>query len=83
MGFRDVSRKIKNEGETSMTALMLQARPLIEMAAPKLHAAYQKLLRGLDAFAEARMSKAVPEWQLRKAQREIHRFQRLMHADHK
>lgn len=64
-----------------MTALLLQARPLIEMAAPKFTVVYQKFLRGLDAFAEARMRKAVPERQLRKAQREVKRFQRLMHAD--
>ena len=64
-----------------MTALMLQARPLIEMAAPKVNAVYQGLLRGLDAFAEARMREAVPEWQLRETQIEIHHFRRQMEAD--
>jgi hypothetical protein len=64
-----------------MTALMLGARSLFEMAAPKFHAVYQTLLRGLDAFAEARMRKAVPASQLRKARREVNRFHRLMRAD--
>ena len=57
-----------NKEVNPMTTLLLKARPLIELAAPKLNAVYQKLLRGLDAFAEARMRKAVPEWQLRKVQ---------------
>jgi hypothetical protein len=49
-----------------MTALMLGAKPLCEMAAPKFHAVYQTHLRGFDAFAEARMQNAVPASQLRK-----------------
>jgi hypothetical protein len=63
-----------------MTALMLGAKPLFEMAAPKFHAVYRTLLRGLDAFAEARMRNAVPVRQLSKAQRDINRLRRLMHA---
>ena len=66
-----------------MTALILQATPFIEMAATKLSAIYLRLLHAFDAFAEARMRNAVPQWQLRKAQREINRYRRLMHADHK
>jgi hypothetical protein len=52
------------------------------MVAPKLQAFYQRFLQALDSFAEARMRNAVPEWRLRKAQREIKRPRRLMHADH-
>ena len=66
-----------------MTALILQATPLVEMVAAKLQSVYRRFLHALDAFAEARMRNAVPEWQLRKAQREINRYRRLMHADHK
>jgi hypothetical protein len=61
-----------------MTALLFQARPLVESAAPELRAAYQRLLRGIDSFAEARMRNAVPEWRIRKAQPEIGRFRRLI-----
>jgi hypothetical protein len=60
-----------------MTALMLGAKPLLEMAAPKFHAVYQTL----DAFAEARMKKAVPASQLRNAQRGVNRSRRLVRAD--
>jgi hypothetical protein len=66
-----------------MTALILQAKPLVGMVAPKLQAIYQRILHALDSFAEARMRNAVPEWRLRKARREINRYRRLMHADHK
>jgi hypothetical protein len=65
-----------------MTALILQARSLAEMVAPKLQAIYQLFLHALDSFAEAKMRNAVPEWRLRKAQRDINRYRRLMHADH-
>jgi hypothetical protein len=81
---RETSRKSnKNKGETSMTALILQAKPFVEMVTPKLQIAYLRCLRALDDFAEARMRNAVPERQLRKADRAINRYRRLMHADHK
>jgi hypothetical protein len=66
-----------------MTALILQAKPFVEMVAPKLQTVYLRFLHALDDFAEARMRKAVPERQLCKAGREINRYRRPMHADHK
>ena len=67
-----------------MTALIsLQATPFVEMVATKLQAVYLRLLGALDAFAEAKMRNAVPEWQLRKAQREVTHYRRLMLANRK
>jgi hypothetical protein len=81
-GLREKSRKT-NKGETSMTALLLQATPFVEMVAPKLQTVYRRFLHALDAFAEAKMRSAVPEQKLRRAQREINHYRRLMHANHK
>ena len=66
-----------------MTTLILQATPFVEMVAPKLRTLYLRFLRALDAFAEAKMRNAVPEWQLRQAQRDFNRHCRLMHVDPK
>jgi hypothetical protein len=66
-----------------MTALVLQVTPFVEMAAPQLQAVYMRFLRAFDGFAQARMPNAVPEWQLRRAQRELDRCRRLMRAKNK
>jgi hypothetical protein len=66
-----------------MTALNLQVTPLVEMVAPRLQAAYMRFLHAFDSFAETRMRNAVPEWQLRRAQRELDRCRRLMRAKNK
>jgi hypothetical protein len=66
-----------------MTALILQATPFVEMVATKLQAVYLRLLSAIGAFAEAKMRNAVPKWQPRKAQREVTRYRRLMHANRK
>jgi hypothetical protein len=66
-----------------MTALILQATPFVDMVAPRLQTVYGHLLHALDAFAEAKIRNAVPEIELRKAQREINRYRRLMHTDRK
>jgi hypothetical protein len=79
---QEKSCKTNNRGETSMTPLILKARRLPEIVAPKLQAIYQQFLHALDSIVEARIRNAVPEWRLRKAQREIKRSRRLMHADH-
>jgi hypothetical protein len=52
------------------------------LVALKLQAACQRFLDALDAFAKAKMRNAVPEHELRRAQREISRFRRLMHTNH-
>jgi hypothetical protein len=66
-----------------MTAQLLQATPLVELVAPKLQTACRRFLSALDTFAQAKARRAVPEHELRRAKREIDRYQRLMHADHK
>ena len=66
-----------------MTALVLQATPFVEMVAPRLQAVYMRFLHAFDAFAEAKMRNAVPEWQLRRAQRQLDRHRRLMRAKNK
>ena len=66
-----------------MTALILQVSPFVEMVAPQLQAVYMRFLHAFDAFAEAKMRNAVPEWQLRRAQRELDRHRRLMRAKNK
>lgn len=63
-----------------MTALILQATPFIEVALRKLQALGVRFSRALDDFAEARMRNAVPEWQLRKADRDFKHCQRHLGA---
>jgi hypothetical protein len=65
-----------------MTTVNLKAKPFVEIVATKLQIAYLRCLHALDDFAEARMRNAVPERQLRKADRAINRYRRLLHADH-
>jgi hypothetical protein len=64
-----------------MTTRTLRATPLAEMVALKLQTAYRRFVDAFDAFAEAKMRNAVPERELRRAQREINRYRRLMHAN--
>jgi hypothetical protein len=66
-----------------MTAHILQATPFVELVAPELRTACRRFLNALDAFAEAKAGRAVPEHELRRAQREIDRYRRLMHPDRK
>jgi hypothetical protein len=63
-----------------MSAQTLRAAPFFGQAAPRLCAACQRFLRAIDAFAQEKARRAVPEHELRRAQREIDRFCRLMHA---
>ena len=64
-----------------MTALILRATSLLEEVVPKTHALYLRFTRALDALADARIRNAVPEWQLRKARRDVDRYRRLMHHE--
>ena len=66
-----------------MTAQILQVTPFALMMAPMLRTACRWLLDALEAFAAARTRNAVPEHELRRAQREIKRCRRLMHPDRK
>jgi hypothetical protein len=49
-----------------MTAQILQETPFANGLAPKLQAVYARLLDAVNAFAEAKMRKAVPMRQLRR-----------------
>ena len=60
-----------------MIALVLQA------TRSSATGVYMRFLHAFDAFAEARMRNAVPQWQLRRAQRELDRCRRLMRARNK
>jgi hypothetical protein len=66
-----------------MTTRILRGAPVAAMVALKLQTVYQRFLDALDAFAEAKMRNAVPERELRRAQRNINRYRRLMHADNR
>jgi hypothetical protein len=66
-----------------MSARILRSMPYTGMVAPKLETVYRWFLDALDAFAAAKMRKAVPEHELRRAQREINRYRRLLHAHQK
>ena len=63
-----------------MIALVLQA---ITVAVPQLVRRHMRFPHAFDAFAEARMRNAVPQWQLHRAQRELDRCRRLMRAKNK
>jgi hypothetical protein len=63
-----------------MTTLALSAAPFIAMVTPKVRLLRRRVKKALDAFVEARVRNAVPEWQLRNAQREICRYRRMMRA---
>jgi len=66
-----------------MITRILRGAPVAGMVALKLQTVYQRFLDALDAFAEAKMRNAVPERELRRAQRNINRYRRLMHADNR
>ena len=66
-----------------MTTLTLRAIPSVEMVASKFQAAHMRVVHAFDPFAKARMHDAVPQWQLRRAQRELDRCRRLMRAKNK
>ena len=51
-----------------MTALTLQVIPSV---ASQFQATPMRIVHAFDAFAKARMHGAVPQWQLRRAQREL------------
>lgn len=63
-----------------MSTLILRATPFAEIVVSKSQALGRRILRALDAFGEARARNAVPEWQLRKVQRDMKRCRQLMLA---
>jgi hypothetical protein len=75
-----ISRKTKKAMEDTMTTPALQVIPSVEMVASELQATHMRVVHAFDTFAKARMHDAVPQWQLRRAQRELDRHRRLMRA---
>jgi hypothetical protein len=63
-----------------MTTLILQATPLVEVAAARMQVICLRLLGGLDSFVATRARNAVPEQKLGEIDREIDRYRGLMHA---
>lgn len=61
-----------------MTELLIQATPFMEIAMLKLKTATARVVSALDAFATAKARNAIPDWRLRKVQREINRCRRLI-----
>jgi hypothetical protein len=66
-------RRIGNVGETSMTALTLHTKRIVEITAPKLRTAYHWVLCVIDAIAEARM---------REDEHAINRSRQLLNHQH-
>jgi hypothetical protein len=77
------SRKTKSKGETSMAPLVMEAGPSARATATKLQALRRAVVRALEQFTAAKICNAVPEHELRRAQRAIDRYRRLIHADNK
>ena len=66
-----------------MTALTLQVIPSVELVASQSQATHMRIVHAFDTFAKARMHGAVPQWQLRRAQRELDHCRRLIRAKNK
>lgn len=64
-----------------MSAVTFNAAPRIARRASKRRSFFKIVSDTLDALVSARVRRAVPEWELRRADREISRCQRLMHAE--
>ena len=75
----DEIEKTKNK-ESFMSTLELSAEPLLAIARPKIRTLRRWIKKTADAFVEARVRAAVPEWQLRQARREMNRFQSMMNT---
>jgi hypothetical protein len=50
----------------------------VSTARPLVKSLFAKLSRAFAAFAEARVRNAVPDWQMRRARRDMHRLDRLL-----
>jgi hypothetical protein len=80
---RERSRKTKkSEGATSMTALTFNTMHSKTVRAT-LRNMRGALREAIDAFVVYRVQRAVPEHELRRAEREINKCRRLMNAGHK
>jgi len=65
-----------------MTAITFNTAPRMAAIASKLKSFFGLLGAVLDAFAMYRMQHAVPESEMRRAEREVARYRRLMRAGH-
>ena len=63
-----------------MTAITLSTMPQVAAIATTMRRIVATLGDAIDAFAAYRMQHAVPEHELRRAEDEIERYRRTMHA---
>lgn len=70
----------KNNGKTSMTALVLENLAALPLYASGLRRLLSLLTQKLDALVSARAARAVPEWRMRQVQGEIARHRGLLRA---
>jgi hypothetical protein len=75
---RERSRNNKNKGETSMTAIAFDTAPRFSTLRVRLQGFLATIANALDAYAAHRMENAVPDYELRRAERTIGRYRRLM-----
>jgi hypothetical protein len=64
-----------------MTTMTLNTAPRTAAITSRLHGFLGALGEAIDAFAAYRMQHAVPESEMRRAEREIARYRHAMHAD--
>jgi hypothetical protein len=67
-----------HEGESAMNAILLKAAPHVAMIAPRMQKWASRLSAALDAFAEARLRKAIPHRYLLRMQQDLDRASALM-----
>jgi hypothetical protein len=63
-----------------MTAIAFSTAPRMAAVGSKVKGLFQRLGNAVDAFAAYRTQHAVPESEIRRAEREIARYRQLMHA---
>jgi hypothetical protein len=72
----------KQQGETPMTALVLENLAALAVYAKGLRMLLARFARALDALVSARAARAVPEWQMRQVRTEIDRFRDLVRTSY-
>ena len=65
-----------------MTTITFNTAPRMAAVTSKLQSFFGLLGDALDAFAMYRMQRAVPESEIRRAEREISRYRKLMNPNH-
>ena len=66
-----------------MTALTFRVIPSVEIVASQFQTTHMRIVHAFDTFSKAGMHDAVPQWQLRRAQRELDHHRRLIRTKNK